>query len=361
MTFPHWVVGQEQISSQFNAWKIAANLNTVPHFYFYEKEYDRLDWTKEPTDTWDQLCYDRCMQLRLKYKKLSLFYSAGRDSHHILRCFDNFKIPLDEIVLLNTHMLPARQYELHNYIIPQAHKFIKNNPETKVLIVDVGEKEFEKFFPDDWLERASTALMHGYYNPTNFGYLISQVMKYNDQTHGVIVGADKPRIIRENDKFYSVVLDKTIEVFLTEQSNLEFFYYAPDLPELYLKQVWMTLNHIISRYAPTQPITSAFLNEYCGNSHSDYYDDFCLSCGRGPAWDLSLGIQNGKSKYMANGKSTIFLKNLEYGIENNWESARNFSYAMDYLKENYAQVFNKSDPYHGTIGVYGKKYYLKDA
>lgn len=361
MITPHWVVGQERISSQFNAWKTAANLNTVPHFYFYEQEYDQLDWTREPSSTWDQLCYDRCMQLRLKYKKLSLFYSAGRDSHHILRCFNNFKIPLDEIVLINHLTLPTRQYELNNYIVPQVQKFISNNPGTQVKMIEVAPSDFERYFRDDWLEKTSTALTHGYFFPTNFAYYTAQIMKYNDQTHGVIVGADKPRIIRENDKFYSVVLDKTIEVFLTDRSNLEFFYYAPDLPELYLKQVWMTLNHINSKYAPTQTITAEFLVEYCGNSHSDYYDDFCLSCGRGPAWDLSLGIQNGKSKNKANGRSQAFLNNLKYGIENNWASARNFSYAMDYLKDNYARLFNKSDPYHGTIGVYGKRYYLKDA
>ena len=71
---PHWSVNGEQTSSQIDAWRSAVQANTVPSFYFYEDEYNKLDWTNEPTATWDQLCYDRCMQLRTTYKKLSLFY-----------------------------------------------------------------------------------------------------------------------------------------------------------------------------------------------------------------------------------------------------------------------------------------------
>ena len=98
---PHWVVNGERTSSQFDAWRAASKLGIMPSFYFYEEQYDKLDWTKEPTESWDEICYERCITLRQKYKKLSLFYSAGRDSHHILKCFYYFNIPLDEIVLLN--------------------------------------------------------------------------------------------------------------------------------------------------------------------------------------------------------------------------------------------------------------------
>ena len=90
MYLPHWIVDGQRTSSQIDAWRAAYKLKTKPHFYFYEEAYDTLDWTKEPTETWDQLCYDRCIQLRQRYNKLSLFYSAGRDSHHVLRCFYHF-------------------------------------------------------------------------------------------------------------------------------------------------------------------------------------------------------------------------------------------------------------------------------
>jgi hypothetical protein len=394
MYLPHWIVDGQRTSSQIDAWRAAKALNKKPDFYFFDEEYSKLDWTKEPPETWDQLCYDRCVDLRTKYNKLSLFYSAGRDSHHVLRCFYHFNIPLDEIVLLNLRTNPARQDELIKYIYPQVQQYLKDYPNTKVTTVDVGPEEFDNYFVDDWLEKPATALTHGYFQPTNFSYYVKQIMHADEPNHGVILGVDKPRIIIEDGKYYSTVIDKTIETFMTDIPNIEFFYYAPTMPQLHLKQSWMTLNHIERVYGTTlvytpdqidpllntklgasptsftitspskvyksNKITSEFLKDYCGNSHSEYYDDFCIACGRGAAWNVNLSIQNGKSKYKTEGREVVFQRLLHNATEDNWTSAFNFSEALTYLKTHYSSIFNKEDPYQGTLGVFSKKYYMKD-
>lgn len=395
MYLPHWIVNGQRTSSQYDAWREATRLGVKPHFYFYEEEYDQLDWTKEPTETWEQLCFERCVALRQRYKKLSLFYSAGRDSHHILRCFYHFKIPLDQLVLINYQTNSVRQDELIRFIYPQVTEYLRLCPNTKVVIVDVGPKEFEKYYVDNWLEKPSTALVHGYFQPTDFSFYVKQVLKDDNHSHGIILGVDKPRIILEEGKFYSSIIDKTMETFMTDIPNIEMFYYSPEMPKIHLKQSWMTLNHIERTYgthliytpeqidpllnlqigsaptsftisSPTEKqnnsnITAEFLKEYCGNSHSEYYDDFCISCGRGAAWNLNLGIQNGKNKYMDHGRNKVFSSTLEYGLENNWKSAHNFADAMRHLKAENSSMFNGNDPYQGTLGVYSKKYYMKDA
>lgn len=392
---PHWVVNGERTSSQFDAWRAANKLGIMPSFYFYEEQYDKLDWTKEPTESWDEICYERCITLRQKYKKLSLFYSAGRDSHHILKCFYYFNIPLDEIVLLNLKTNQMRQDELIRLIYPHVHNFLRKYPNTKVTTVDVGPEEFDSYFQDDWLEKPASALVHGYFQPTNFSFYVKQIMHADEPDHGIILGVDKPRIILEDGKYYSTIIDKTMETFITDIPNIELFYYAPDMPKIHLKQSWMTLNHIEKTYGGAEytieqidPISNSkfvspsdstfsittnkilkkstsintdFLKEYCGNSHSDYYDDFCIACGRGAAWNINLGIQNGKSKYKNEGHEEIFKNLLRKATDENWESAHNFADAMNYLKTSFTNIFNKNDPYYGTLGVYSKKYYMKDA
>jgi len=394
MYLPHWIVNGKRTSSQIDAWREANSMGIMPHYYFYEEEYDRLDWTTEPVELWEQLCFDRCTQLRQRYKKLSLFYSAGRDSHHVIRCFYHFNIPLDEIVLLNLETNPTRQAELIKYIYPQVYEYLKKYPNTKVTTVDVGPEIFDNYFKDDWLEKPASALTHGYFQPTNYSYYVKQIMHADELSHGVILGVDKPRIIIENGKFYSTVMDKTMETYTSDIPNLELFYYAPDMPKLHLKQSWMTLNHIERTYgsriiytpdqidplknnilgssptsfkitSPTEikktsNITPEFLKEYCGNSHSQYYDDFCISCGRGAAWNINLGIQNGKSKYKNDGREESFQHLLRTGLDQNWESAHNFSNAMNYLKVSFSNIFNKNDPFYGTLGCFSKKYYMKD-
>lgn len=394
MYLPHWIVNGQRTSSQFDAWREAARLNTKPDFYFYDDIYDKLDWTTEPAESWDEICYERCLVLRQRYNKLSLFYSAGRDSHHILRCFYYFKIPLDEIVLLNLKTNPIRQDELIRLIYPHVHEFLRMYPKTKVTTVDVGPEEFDKYFQDDWLEKPIATLTHGCFQPTNFTFYVKNILHADEPSHGIILGVDKPRIILEDGKFYSTIIDKTLETFLTDIPNIEFFYYAPDMPKIHLKQSWMSLRHVEKTYGGAEYsalqldpiinskyalpndntfsvtyknnvktknlITDEFLKDYYGNSHSKYYDDLCISCGRGAAWNVNLGIQNGKSKYKNQGREALFQNLLSKALDERWKSAQNFSDAMTYLKNSYATIFNKEDPYQGTLGVYSKKYYMKD-
>jgi hypothetical protein len=141
-----------------------------------------------------------------------------------------------------------RQDELIRLIYPHVHNFLRTYPNTKVTTVDVGPEEFDDYFKDDWLENPATALVHGYFQPTNFSFYVKQIMHADEPDHGIILGVDKPRIILEDGKYYSTIIDKTMETFITDIPNIELFYYAPDMPKIHLKQSWMTLNHIDKVY-----------------------------------------------------------------------------------------------------------------
>jgi len=279
-------------------------------------------------------------------------------------------------------------------IYPQVQEFLKAYPNTKIKTIDISPDVYDAYFKDDWLEKPASALVHGYFSPSNFSFYANRIMHADEPSHGLIVGVDKPRLLLEDGKYYSTVVDKTMEVFISAVPNLELFYYAPDMPKIHVKQAWMLLNHIERNYGKliytpeqidpllntmlgssptsftitetndqknTNTITSEFLRDYCGNSHSKYYDDFCIACGRGAAWNVNLSIQNGKSKYKHNGREPALQKGLRDALDDKWKSAHNFVDAMDHLKKDFSHIFNNSDPYCGTIGIYSKKYYMKDA
>ena len=108
-----------------------------------------------------------------------------------------------------------RQDELIRLIYPHVHNFLRKYPNTKVTTVDVGPEEFDDYFKDDWLENPATALVHGYFQPTNFSFYVKQIMHADEPDHGIILGVDKPRIILEDGKYYSTIIDKTMETFIT--------------------------------------------------------------------------------------------------------------------------------------------------
>jgi hypothetical protein len=355
---PHWVVGSQKIYNQLQAWKLAKSISTVPSFYFYEKEYDSMDWTKEPVESWEDLCRERCLELRNKYKKLSLFYSAGRDSHHILRCFAKFNIHLDELIVMDHTLNQLRRQEYINYILPQVKTFVTRFPKTTVKTMYIDEAMYESYYYDAVLEDPYTGTLP-IFQPTSYNFYMKNVLRVLDLTHGVILGVDKPRIILENGKFYSSVLDKTMEPFITDLPNLEYFYYAPTMPKLHVKQTWMTLKHIELAY-PKNIVDKEFMIDFCGNAHSLKYDEFCLSCGRGPAWNINLGIQNGKSKHKEQGYQPVFLQMQQLAKMRGWKSVNYYMDAFDDLTRNLSSIFNQNDARRGVVGVYGKKYYLKD-
>jgi hypothetical protein len=96
---PYWLVGDKKVYNQIEANKLAF-VEGGPSYrlVFLEKEYDTLDWVTEPNEEWEKLCIQRAIQLRQKYKKLKLCFSAGRDSGHVWRIFEKAGIPIDELV-----------------------------------------------------------------------------------------------------------------------------------------------------------------------------------------------------------------------------------------------------------------------
>jgi hypothetical protein len=179
-----------------------------------------------------------------------------------------------------------------------------------------------------------------------------------DSDHkGFIFGLDKPRIILENNKFYSSVIDKVIEHYIKGQfSNVDFFYFTPNLPKLHVKQSWTLLNYIMANYSN---ITHEFLEKFCAGGNSVYYDEFCLGSGRGSAISSGLELSMGKSKISGAGKDPKITRIIEYAVQNKWPGVQNYLYSAEYLTNKHPQIFNGGDAKLGTVGVYAKKRYMK--
>lgn len=346
-------VNNEVHYSQFTAWVSASKQKTVPTWHFFDEKFSACDWTKEPIESWDTLCKERCLELRNQYKTLSLFYSAGRDSHHILECFDRFNIKLDYIILIKHCFVPLRLYEYENYILPQAKKYVEKHPHTKIKNIELDFQLYLKYYSDDFLERPYKNINNKSFWPMNPGFYIKEIA--SSDAEGFIIGLDKPRIILENNKFYSVFLDKILGYFETENNNLEYFYYSPNNPKIHIKQTWMVLHHLLTHHK--DKLSGKFVTEFFGNFSSSHYDELCLSCGRGQAFDLSASSQNGASKIF---DATTLSKNV-YDIltKNNLSKiVDNFNYSLQYL-DSVKEKWNVDDQLSFS-GVYSKKYFLRN-
>lgn len=355
---PHWIVGGEPIYNQVDAWKQITTTKKDYRFYFFEEQYDQLDWTKEPNDDWDTMVTNKLLMLRQKYKKLSLFYSAGRDSHMILRHFYKTGIKLDSIVMLR--MLPSkvRMFELENYIMPKVQEFTARYPNTKVNFVTYDESIFKSYFRDGWIYQPHQSMRMNFFFPSDYGWFLKYTLD-PDLNNGYIVGSDKPRLWIEDNKVYSLMIDKTIDPFLTDMPNLELFYYSPDYPELYLKQNWMMLNYLEQNFSDR--LTPEFLNEFiAGKQSAWWYDQLCLSCGRGPAFDLSLSIQNGQSKPTHQKNDPKYAGVLDKALDYKWKAAAVYADSIEQITKELSETLTNGDFYQGVTGILSKKYFMKE-
>jgi hypothetical protein len=352
---PHWVVGENRFYNQIEAWAEIIKSKQTYRFYFYENEYDRHDWTKEPTDSWDTLVHARCLQLRQQYKALKLFYSAGRDSNHILRSFVKHKIPIDELILMDFSENPIRVKEYNEFVLPMALKYQKINPAVKISTIKVSHQLYENFYSDDWMEKQNT-LQLGIFQPINYEWMVRKCTDPAVSSTGFILGTDKPKIQYKDGMVYTAVLDKTLEVFLNNGvDNLEYFYYSPTLPELHIKQCHMLVNYLEEHYPDAD---QKFISEFVDNAHSPYYDEMCIAVGRGAADDVTNACQNGKNKYRGGHPLFAYISNR--AKEEKWASYHHFKEAMNWFHSKYSAAFHSDNPIEsGTIGIWGKQYFIK--
>lgn len=330
---------------------VGSDATVKPQFHVYDSAFDSVDWNQDPAQSWDELVLHRCLQLRNKYQHLCLLYSAGRDSHHILRSFANNKIPLDEIIVIDLALNPLKYREADSMMIPLAQHYVKNyNPACKITRINVDFGVYESYFTESWSEQPVMASMNGQYQPSNYPWLINHHLGSQlPSGTGLINGVDKPKLSLKDGWIQSTFHDTTFEWYASPNLAFEFFYVAPDLPELYVKQCHMVINW----WEENMPnIDSQTIDKFVNDPHSEHYDNYNLACGRGPAVDLTFQGQNGRNKYGGAGSFHPAFQILQRNAkENNWSSFKHWTENYNWIKEQAPQAFKLGDPYYGLDHV----------
>jgi len=217
-------------------------------FNLYDKVFGKLDWTKEPEESLEDLFKQRAEQLRDQYDYLRLFYSGGYDSHTILLTFLKYKIPLDQIIVFRASPIDYFHDESNTEINERAFPFLvqiqKEIPKTAITILDVGADLFKKAFTQ------KDAIEHWFYRKNNWDFrsILSLNMLYHffpeleepaqkGKRMADILGMDKPRVQEDIHGFYALNLDSILTYYLSSDAHYnEDFFITPNLPELHIKQ-----------------------------------------------------------------------------------------------------------------------------
>ena len=222
---------------------------------FKDNSFEDLDWTKEPNESFEDLCRERALQIRDSHKHITLSFSGGSDSNHILEIFLKYDIKIDQIVVIRDKIFNLdphpTNWEVDNHAIPYLKSKNLNIP---IRIVD--DLTF-----DHVLDFVSNDLSHEEWNcaqnvdVTAFNWYFLNQFVPNTM---LIDGATHPTIFYDSDlnKFYTEIWD-TDNFYLRTKLTCEHFFTTTDLTKLHLKQC-----HIVKNYLRSNNLMHATKDNY---------------------------------------------------------------------------------------------------
>lgn len=331
----HWIVGNKRIDNQLEAYQSALRDTTVEsRIYFNEEEFDKVDWTKEPTKSWEELCLERAIKIRQRWKKIKLFFSGGRDSGHIFRVFEQAGLPIDELIIPYCPYSPLRVDEHFNHILPIARQLCQRNPGMIIREVVQDKEWIEKLYKNsDWLtaKNKQFSLM---FLPRKWDEQVKNDQDYASGNCGYIFGFEKPNVILI-DGFFSAQIESGQIHWAVDPTmpGVECFYWSA---EVYLKQCWMLINHFEKKY---KKATSNFISAYQQGRSPSYYDELCRVLGRGDPMSWRLG--DGQGRVPSNTHWTVqHLINI--AEKEKWKSYNLYRSMLQDLHKNHGYLVGKT-------------------
>jgi len=248
--------------------KIAAILeaqktNSEVKWYFFDDEFNKVDWLTEPTLSLDELYRLRAQQIRDSYDYVVIYASGGADSTNVIRTFLKNNIHIDEVIaeipesgLKNfkwddTDFDPSNMMSETKYAqYPILHEVATKSPNTKITVHDFFQ-DIVNMESDEWIYQTEGDVisMSNY----NYGRMDSfpHLKNLADQGKRIasVWGTDKPIIIYtlEGD-VYAGIADAPVYIsnypfkIIYPNVNRVLFYWSHEFPDLMVKQA-----HVVAK------------------------------------------------------------------------------------------------------------------
>lgn len=272
----HYKVGERIFYSKIDAVLYATKTSSDVTYHFHDDVYEKVNWSRPMNVSLNELYRQRAQQLRDKYDYLVLHYSAGSDSHNILRTFLDNKIHLDEVFVRwpiedTKRFCPiaTRNEDPNNIlseweltIVPQLEWLKSNYPNQKITVVDTSGVDVLNQLDEEALVYGAGGVY------VNIGGLTKQTVTSSVETAMLnkhqkvasIYGANKPCLHKKGSDLYTFFVDYGARngggTGGGQTKNVELFYWTPDMPEIVVEQC-----HVILNYFRNHPEQQIFLED----------------------------------------------------------------------------------------------------
>lgn len=262
--YGYYTVGTYKTYSKIEAIEYQAATKQPLQWHYNTEVYSKYNWAIEPPGSLEDWYRARALQIREQYDYLVLWYSGGADSANILDTFVKNNIFIDEIAQYTAVDGPEGKDSFINKEVfatsaPKTQALIENNPTYKNTVhrmVDITKLMEQVMQTND--------------NKWDFFYKVNQYYSINSLARSSIResvpeyckliesgkkvcfvwGVEKPEVTKQGNKYYIHFRDGQDHAVTAHAQMLnrsweydEFFYWAPDMPELPAKQ-----GHVLKNY-----------------------------------------------------------------------------------------------------------------
>jgi hypothetical protein len=254
----YYTVGTEKFFSKPMALTKATDTGQFPEWNFNNETFGSQDWTVAPDLNIRELYRIRAQQLREKYDYIRLEFSGGGDSTTALYSFVNNGIHIDEVVFRYPktgekdvsddpfNCKPENTLSEARYAAyPVLNWLTTVSPRTKITTHDYSENMLNQTYDESWVMRTKDYFQPGHaFKHSATGYVGHKKLADTGQRICILYGVDKPKVCIKDKKWYAYFIDIMANHSMgdfgdyTNMTN-EYFFWTPDLPELFIKQCHM--------------------------------------------------------------------------------------------------------------------------
>jgi hypothetical protein len=352
-----YVVDKKFFNDKISALDYAGNKNLDKvKLYFLDDQWKNVCWTKEPTESFQQLVETRCKQIREQFNTVSLFFSGGYDSTTILNGFINTGSKIDELIFWRREWIP---YELQEFSYAyEIGKNIKKDiwPSLKLTLYTrtvENEIKFYKKLKNKWIQNSYNRIGLAK-NIRNLEFEANAELrgKNKKNNHIYIEGRDKPRLDLIDDNWYATMNDDLLQYCM--YNSAEQFYFSPSFPELHVKQCHMMISWLEKNFQCTHDnihqLQSHLLNK-------KIYEQWNLSIGRNNILHTASRFGEHKNFYtlgINSYENSMLKKSIQ---ENNLDILKIWQKGIQEIKKEFSYAWNTNNNNLKTI--ISKQHYIK--
>jgi hypothetical protein len=243
----YWSVDDQPTFSKIQALYWAGGDPARVRFHWMENTWDSVDFSKEPQESWQELCCQRARQIREKYDTVCLWYSGGWDSACVLKSFIDADCLIDEIGVLDW------SYFYDDGEISSAYDTIewyRNHKNSKLRLrqakIDFDHTSSWWQTNHNWIFTPGDTVR---FARPHVGLRVDSVKEINghrfEQSRADVMGFEKPKLDIYQGQWRTFMPDTTMANAVC--SGVEQFYCSDEMPQLHVKQVHMAM-HFFERY-----------------------------------------------------------------------------------------------------------------